>query len=205
MPNTRPPHTKAWLHALLLAGLLLVLQAGGHGIKEFCLYSRGALLHEEWWRLLTSHFVHLGWAHTALNAAGVLLCCALAPQLFNRLVWLKTAMLAIGVGLLLWLLSPSVGNYMGFSGVLYGLFALGLAPQAWRGNRSAALALAFTAGWMLWQWMVSPSSAEEALIGGNIIGVAHVYGFGLGLTGALASWHLHKKHPDKHKHTVLRF
>jgi len=180
-------HTLAhhWARALTLAAALLLLQAGGVAVRDALRFSRQAIEHGEWWRLFSAHFVHLGWAHTALNVLGVLLCCALAPQLFNRRIWLKRAALALGVGALLWWRSPGVSGYVGLSGVLYGLFVLGLLPQAWRGDRLAAPALLATAGWMLWQWGMGPSAAEEGLIGGRIIGIAHVYGFVLGLAGAV--------------------
>lgn len=159
-------HTLAhhWTRALTLAAALLLLQAGGGAARDALRFSRQAIEHGEWWRLFSAHFVHLGWAHAALNALGVLLCCALASQLFNRHVWLKTAGLALGVGALLWWCSPEVSAYVGLSGVLYGLFVLGLLPQAWRGDRLAALALLATAGWMLWQWGVGPSAAKDAIL-----------------------------------------
>lgn len=178
---------------MLLAGVVLVLQAAGQGIKAALPYNRTAIEQGEWWRLLTGHFVHLGWAHTALNILGIALCCALAPYFFNRNLWLKTATLAAGVGLCLWWASPGISHYVGLSGVLYGLFALGLAPQAWRGDRLAAVALAFTVAWMLWQWSIGPSNTEQAFIGGNIISIAHGYGFALGLAGAIAGLLLAKK------------
>src|SRR3546814_5112990 len=74
---------QAWLQAVMLAGLLLRLQAGGDETQAALRFSRQALEQGAWWRLFTAHFIHLGWAHTVLNIAGVLLCCALAPQLFN--------------------------------------------------------------------------------------------------------------------------
>lgn len=180
--------TRAWSHALAFVAVLLLLQAGGDGVKAALRFSRPALEQGEWWRLLTAHFVHLGWAHAMLNILGVLLCCAVAPQLFNARFWPRTAMLAVGVGILLWWWSPNVSSYVGLSGVLYGLFVLGLLPQACRGDRLAVLALAATVAWMGWQWSAAPLVEEEGLIGGRIIGIAHVYGFGLGLAGAAAGW-----------------
>lgn len=175
---------RAWPRALILVAALFLLQAGGGGVKAALRFSRQALEQGEWWRLFSAHFVHLGWTHAVLNMLGVLLCCALAPGLFNRHVWVKTGALALCVGALLWWISPGVPNYVGLSGVLYGLFALGLLPQAWRGDRLASLALAATAAWMLWQWGMGPSAVEEGLIGGSIISIAHIYGFALGLAGA---------------------
>ncbi|MCC2596704.1 rhombosortase [Pusillimonas sp. MFBS29] len=178
---------RAWFHALAFAAVLFLLQAGGDGVRTALRFSRQALGQGEWWRLLSGHVVHLGWTHTLLNIAGVLLCCALAPWLFNSRVWFRIVALALGVGMLLWWLSPGVSLYVGFSGVLYGLLVLGLLPQARHGDGLSALALLATVLWMAWQWLAGPSSAEEKLIGGHIIGIAHIYGFTLGLIGAVSA------------------
>lgn len=190
IPRAKTTGPEPWPHALALAAILLLVQAAGDPAHQFLRFSRDGLAAGEWWRLLGAHFTHLGWVHAGLNVLGVLLCCALAPQLFNRHVWPRLAGLALGISLLLWWFSPNVPNYAGLSGVLYGLFAIGLLPQAWRGDRPAGLALAAIAAWMLWQWLVAPAATEERLIGGRIVGIAHVYGFclGLGMLAAQAGW-----------------
>jgi len=180
-----------WLHALALAAILLLAQVAGRPALQLLRFSRDGLAAGDWWRLPTAHFIHLGWAHAGLNVLGVLLCCALAPRLFDRFLWLRLAGLALGLSLLLWRFSPEVSSYAGLSGVLYGLFAMGLLPQARRGDHPAALALAAIAAWMLWQWLVAPAALEEHLIGGRIVGVAHIYGFclGLALLALQSVWH----------------
>ena len=186
IPRTKTTGPEPWLRALALAAILLLVQAAGDPARQFLRFSRDGLAAGEWWRLLGAHFTHLGWTHTVLNVLGVLLCCALAPRLFNRYFWPRLTCLALGVGLLLWWLSPGVSSYVGLSGVLYGLFSLGLFSQALRGDRPAWLALAAIAFWVLWQWLAAPLASEEALIGGRIVAISHVYGFCLGLLMAVA-------------------
>jgi rhomboid family GlyGly-CTERM serine protease len=188
----------SWAAAWGLAALLLAVQAGGPGVRDRLAYDRTALLHGELWRALSGHLVHLGWTHALLNAAGVLLCCELAPRVFRLPGFaLRLAALCAGVsGLMLWL-SPEVSRYVGLSGVLYGLFVTGLAPQVlgsggapgapraphppWPGaRRHAALLLALIAGWAAWQWIGGPSPSEEAWIGGRIVAVAHLWGMAAG-------------------------
>lgn len=182
----------AWCRALGLVVLLLLLQWGGETVRAGLRFERSAVAAGEVWRLGTAHLVHLGWNHALLNSAGVLLCCLLAPERFDRGLWRRLAGLALGVGLALWWFSPGVPNYVGLSGVLYGMFVLCLLPQGLHGDRSAWLALACVCAWMLWQWLVAPAASEEKMIGGTIVSVAHVYGFCLGLAGVglarLAGW-----------------
>lgn len=177
-----------WRRALLFVALLLLLQWGGESIRGVLRFEREAIAAGQVWRLWTAHFVHLGWSHALLNCAGVLLCCMLAPERFDRRVWRRFASLALGVGLCLWWLSPGVPDYVGLSGALYGMFVLCLLPQAVSGDRSAWLALAGVAGWMLWQWLVAPAESEERMIGGTIVSIAHIYGFCLGLAGLALAW-----------------
>lgn len=179
-PRVQGPRPGTWAWPLGLCLLLAVLALGGGEWRLALRYDRAALAEGQWWRLASAHFVHLGWAHAALNMAGVLLCALLGPALFTdgrRLAALLAA-LALGIGALLWLLSPQVGNYVGLSGVLYGLFVAGLWPL--RRDPAMAGALLVVVGWMLWQWLGQPLASEERWIGGRIIGVAHVYGAAIG-------------------------
>ncbi len=131
------------------------------------------------WHLLSAHFVHFNLYHALLNIAGVWLCYGLAYELFNRYLPLKVIFLALGISLGLWLFSAEVFIYAGFSGVLYGLFVLGLLPKAIKRDRTAAFALVCILGWLLWQLFIGGPEAEKALIGGEIASEAHTYGCAL--------------------------
>lgn len=162
---------------VVLVLLLLALQAGGDTTRLLLRYERGAVWQGEVWRLFSAHLVHLGWFHCLLNACGLLLCRSLAPARFGigRLA-LDVLLLGAFVSLMLLVFSPEVGNYAGLSGVLYGLFVLGLAPAAVQGDRIGLVALLTVLGWMAWQFIAGPSVAEEKQIGGHIVAVAHLYG-----------------------------
>lgn len=177
----------AWAWAGALAFLLLILQAAGDGARLALRLESAAVARGEWWRLFTAHAVHLSWPHALLNAAGVFVCCALAPAVFNGWLALRVGALALGISLCLYRLSPEALPYVGLSGVLYGLFVLGLAPQARRLDAVAIAALIAITGWMLRQWLTGPLQSEERLIGGAIASVAHLYGYGLAFLGLLAA------------------
>lgn len=178
---TERPSPASGRRALLLVALLLLLPLGGEGLQLACRLDTAPLALGQWWRLLTAHLVHLGWTHAALNAVGVLLCWALAPAVFDRALPLRLGGLALGISLCLWAFTPQVLPYVGLSGVLYGLFVLGLVPQLRRRDPIAALALLLILGWMLWQWAVGTPATEEALIGGRVVSQAHRFGAVLAL------------------------
>ncbi len=166
--------------AALLCLLIIGLQAFGEPLRGWLRYERQGIFAGEVWRLLTAHFVHLGWAHALLNACGVMLCCAMAPNQFQpahagRLA-LRLLVLSIGVSGLLLIFSPQISNYVGLSGVLYGLYLLGFAPLARDRDPITITALLLLGGWTLWQLLAGPSADEERLIGGNIVSQAHLYG-----------------------------
>lgn len=183
MPYPSAPHTLAPLwRACLLSGLLVLLQTGGEAVEMALRLDAAALAQGQWWRLLSAHFVHLGWLHTLLNALGVCLCWALAPQVFDRALPARLAGLALGVSACLWAFTPQVLPYVGLSGVLYGLFVLGLVPQARARDPLAVLALLLIAGWLLWQGLGDSGAGEERLLGGRVVGQAHLFGIALALS-----------------------
>jgi rhomboid family GlyGly-CTERM serine protease len=166
-----------WLSPLVIACLIVLLQAGGTPVYELLRYERQAVFAGELWRLVTSNFVHLGWAHCLLNLAGLGLCTVFAAGTRSWRAWASAiGVLALGVGLLLLLASPGVADYAGLSGVLYGLFVWVLAPLAWRGGLVPRLALAFVCARIAWQMLFDSTGAQSALIGGNVVAEGHLYG-----------------------------
>ncbi|WP_295531172.1 rhombosortase [uncultured Pseudacidovorax sp.] len=192
----RHPPTQSlanWFVPAALAGLVLALQAGGEPVYEALRYERAAVLDGQYWRLLSAHAVHLGWAHCAMNVGGLALCAALAGGERSARAW-STALVALaaGVGLLLMAATPSAANYAGLSGVLYGLFIWVLAPRAWRGERWAWIALAAVVARIGWQMVQPPSDAQRALIGGEVMVEAHLYGALCALALCLGQAALHR-------------
>lgn len=160
--------------AILLLAALQALPTAWHAALR---YDRDALLGGEVWRLFTGHLIHLSWAHWALNAVGLVLCCALAESMPSPEQLLRrVAVLGLGVSLMLLVFSPQVSNYVGLSGVLYGLFVLVLWPQARRGEPIGVAALCIVIAWMAWQMIAGPMASEMELIGGRIVTQAHLFG-----------------------------
>jgi rhomboid family GlyGly-CTERM serine protease len=162
---------------LALAALIVLLALGGDGTAQALAYGRDALAHGQWWRALSAHVVHLGVVHAALNVGGLFALSLLCPARLSDREWLRRiGFLALSVSALLYVAAPSVDRYVGLSGVLHGLFVLGLVPMARAGDRLAALCLGVLLVKLALEQGFGPSTREAQLIGGDVVTMAHLFG-----------------------------
>jgi rhomboid family GlyGly-CTERM serine protease len=168
-------------------GVMTVLQALPTEWQHVLRYDRDAILAGDHYRLVSGHFVHLGWSHLSLNLAGLGLGTWLFGADRSPAWWLGAtlaAALACGFGLLLW--SPDVRWCVGLSGVLHGLMIVGFGGWALAGDRWALVLLAVVVGKLTWEQFGGDMPWEAALAGGRVITEAHVWG-ALGGAAWLAS------------------
>lgn len=148
-----------------------------------------ALNRGELYRLLLAHTVHLSAYHTGLNIAGVVLVgITVSPVLQPR--WFVLSVLAslsaISAGW--WLLQAPGITYVGFSGILHGVFAVGALlylrdGPVWFGW-AVVLALGAKLGFEILQ---GPVPGADAAIAGRVSTLSHALG---ALGGALVGpWH----------------
>lgn len=176
----------------LLACLLLlaVLACFGPGATVALRYERAAIVHGEWWRLVTAHWVHLGVHHLIADMAGlVLLWMLYARELSPRswaLVW-ACATAAIDAGF--WWGEPSLEWYVGISGLLHGAWAAGAAASALRREKLGYLMLVLLAIKLI---LEQRTGASLLVSGFPVVTMAHVYG-ALGGVAAVAALALARK------------
>jgi rhomboid family GlyGly-CTERM serine protease len=178
----------AWLVGLLAAVLVLLGLTGDTG-RELLRYERLAVLHGEYWRLITGHLVHGSTQHLLLNAVGLGLVAALFPREYSLRGWLLIlagSLVIIDLGFVL--LEPQLEWYVGLSGVLHGALAAG--AIGWWKHESKLLALALTAvlvgklAWEQWQGALPLSGDMPVVVD------AHLYGaIGGVLAGACLALH----------------
>jgi rhomboid family GlyGly-CTERM serine protease len=180
-----------WLLGLLIAALVLLSLLCEYGEGEHARlllrYEREAVLHGEYWRLLTGHLVHGNWLHLLLNGAGIGLIAALFPDHYSPRQWLLIGLLslvAIDVAFVFW--EPQLSWYVGLSGVLHGALAAG--AIAWWRHESKRLALALSVifvGKLLWEQL----HGALPLSGGLAVVVdAHLYGALGGVIAGTILW-----------------
>lgn len=145
--------------------------------REALLLDVEALAAGQFWRLISGHFVHWSDWHLAMNVAGLaiwpLLCDARWP------VWrwaLLLALLSLGVSAGVLLMAPDILRYAGFSGVLHGLFLLGLYPAARAGDRIAIACLLYLVGKVIIEAFTGPLFADAERLGAAVAQEAHLAG-----------------------------
>lgn len=157
--------------------VMALLQAAPESVQLALRYERTRVDTGEIWRLVTGHFVHLGWRHLALNFAGL----ALGTWLFGadrppRYWLLATMFAALSCGLGLWLLSPDVGWCVGLSGILHGLMVVGFGGWALAGEKAAWGLVAVVALKLWWEQTGGDMPWAESMAGGRVVTDAHLWG-----------------------------
>ena len=171
----------AWGGAALLLALVGVfygveLAFGPH--RTLLALETAALERGQLYRLITAHLVHLSAHHTMMNALGLALAgCALLPVLGAG--WLAAAigggMAAISLGW--WILQPPGITYVGFSGVLHGIFAFGALQLMRRGlGWMGGLVLACLAIKLGYEALYGPVPGAVQGLGGRISTLSHAMG-----------------------------
>jgi rhomboid family GlyGly-CTERM serine protease len=180
-------HTRRW--GLVLGILVAVLQFGGEPLRELLAYEREGLQAGQAWRLLSGHFVHLGWSHLALNVAGLAIVVWLVGHVFSGLRWMLIMLLSIAaIDAGLWFLNAEIDWYVGLSGMLHGLLVAGLFVGIANRDREALILSAFVLAKIAWEQFSGPLPGSESTAGGVVIVDAHLYGAFGGLLGALLCW-----------------
>lgn len=140
---------KSFRPVLLLVGvpaILLQLAPATHGAL---LYDRAAILHGEWWRLWTGHWVHFSVSHLAWNLAVLLAAGAWLEHLQPGRLLRYLLIAAPVIGGILLIGEPAMQAYGGLSGLATGavmLLALGQFARdgrnrAWWGTALALITL----------------------------------------------------------------
>lgn len=168
-------HNGLWL---LVLGLCFVLQLVP---AEAVYFERQAIAQGELWRLLSGHFVHLNWSHFALNMAGLFMLWLFFRHYQRQVDWLRAILLIAllcSAGLYA---DGQLASYVGFSGVLHGLFVLGALYERRRYLLSGWVLLGLLLGKLVWEQWQGALPGSEALSGGRVAVNAHLYGALAGL------------------------
>jgi rhomboid family GlyGly-CTERM serine protease len=175
------------LSMVVMAALQAMPEAWRNGLR----YDRAAVNAGEIWRLVSGHFVHLGWKHLALNLAGLGLGTWLFGADRSPAAWLMATLIsALACGIGLWWLSPAVGWCVGLSGILHGLMVVGFGGWILAGENRAWGLLGVVVAKLAWERFGGEMPWADTLAGGRVITDAHLWGAAGGILflGADAAW-----------------
>ncbi|ROH89725.1 rhombosortase [Stagnimonas aquatica] len=179
--------------------LIALLALGGEPWINALRYDRVAIAGGEWWRLLTGNLVHLpgntivwegfrfhGPWHLFLNELGVLVLVLLCPERLSAAVWARRViLLGLGMSAGLYFYAPDLRWYVGLSGVMHGLFLLGLMPQALKKDIVALGCILYLLGKLGYELYAGAPVSDEHAIGGKVALDSHLWGAISGLVYGL--------------------
>lgn len=140
----------------------------------------------EIWRVISAHWVHVGWMHLGLNAAGLMICVSITAPGWSKRQWLLvTLSMALGISLLFTWRNPEINWYVGFSGVLFGLYFLAAVEMFARDRLIATLVVVAIVGKVMIEQFSSFDLTSAELIGAPVLVDAHFYGVILAFAIAL--------------------
>jgi len=164
---------------------LIIITLVGQKFAPIFLYDRSLILNGEYWRILTCHFVHTGWNHLFLNLTASMLVFSLFFHLYSPLGWLiGAAFCMIGISLSFLLFCPNLEWYIGLSGLLHGLFVMGIIGEIRKGNILFCLGLLAVTTKLTLEYFIGPSNITNQFINAIVITNAHLSGAIIGCIAA---------------------
>lgn len=178
---------------ITLAAIALLVWALGPDTADLLRYQRDAVLDGQYWRMITGHWVHLGWQHLAMNLGGLAVIWLLFDEVLSGLkAWVVTGGVALVTSFCLLLFHPQIEWYVGLSGLLHGLLAAGALLSLRTNQVTSWFVLLVLVGKLGVEFLNGGSSQVEAMIGGPILVQGHLYGtLGGGLCAAVFALKAH--------------
>ncbi|WP_022941031.1 rhombosortase [Psychromonas hadalis] len=145
--------------------------------SEWLAYYHTGISQFELWRLITATFCHTNFNHLVMNVAGLIITLALFIDSFKNTTLLPLIIFSsLFIGLALYFLEPNVLWYVGFSGVLHGLFSYGVISDIHNKDKwGIILGVGLVAKIAYEQFFGAQQNTIE-LIGAPVLVNAHLYG-----------------------------
>jgi len=168
------PALRQWLPVVYICILLLILQLLG---PELLRYDSLLIQNHQLWRFVSGHWVHANWTHFLLNITGFVLCLALTGVRWSVWQWSwRIIILSIAISCAFSLWQPQLGWYVGFSGVLFGLYVLAAVASLPEQRLMSVILLLFIGLKIILEQWSSVNISSSDLIGIPVLVDAHLYG-----------------------------
>lgn len=156
--------------------------------SEWLAYYHTGIGQFEFWRLITATFCHTNFNHLIMNLIGLIVTLGLFLDTFKKLIITPLIIFnSIFISLMLFLFEPDVIWYVGFSGVLHGLFSYGVASDIDQKDKWGYL-LGFGLFFKVaYEQLFGAQQSTIALIDAPVLINAHLYGVIAGIVYYLIS------------------
>ena len=172
-----------WRFVAAVIPLMALLQAIG---PEYFRYQRDWISTGESWRIVSAHWVHVGWLHLLLNGLGLMVCVSLIKPGWSIGRWLVSSLvIAIGISIMLTWYNPEVRDYAGYSGVLYGLYVLAAIGLFSSDRLVAGLVITMIVIKVMMEQFEFYDFNTSDIIGAHVVVDAHLYGLLMAIAIAL--------------------
>ncbi|MEO2279447.1 rhombosortase [Pseudoalteromonas pernae] len=157
-------------------------------------FDRSAIIEGQWYRIVTSNFVHSNYAHLLMNMAGVGALWLLHHHFFNvAKYWLYLVTMSFACTGLIFIFSDNIDIYVGLSGTLHGLLAYGAIKDIQDKEKTGYLLLIGVLGKVGYEQFIGASADLEQLIESRVAIEAHLFGMLSGFAIAAIEFLLNKK------------
>ena len=188
------PKQSHWVVFVVVLGICTIAALFGDYARDLLRYEDGLIAQHDYWRLISAHFVHLGWSHFALNMIGFLALWVIYGGVFSAKFWLGILIVsAFGISFCFLQFDPSLSWYVGLSGVLHTILSVVLVYLLLQTvflkkacfHVEDAILLVFLLLKLTYEQLVGAVPFTESGSGGPVVVNAHFYGAIIGCICAL--------------------
>lgn len=131
----------------------------------------------ELWRLITATFCHTNFNHLAMNLSGLVITLSLFSHTFKKIKLFPLILFnSLFISLALFFLETDLMWYVGFSGVLHGLFSYGAINDIHHKDKWGYILACGIIVKVIYEQIFGAEQSTIELIGANVIVNAHFYG-----------------------------
>jgi len=182
-----------WIVLLFLCFLIQFLH-----LEPVFRFDRQLIEQGQIWRLISGHLSHLNWTHFSLNMLGIGIVAIFFAGYQSPRYWIMAILFIALTSSIGMLLDHQLDRYVGFSGVLHGLFIIGGRLEMSRYKLSGVMVLLVLVVKLVWEQLYGAMPGAESMIEGRVALNSHLYG---AIAGAIylliTSRVLMKKQTDK--------
>lgn len=185
--------------SLIIGGLIAVFATFPDTFFPLLSLDRSKLAQNEAWRVVTSNFVHFGWAHSLMNLAAFMIFATALANVFSITRFIALILFcctAVGVGI--YYLNPQYEIYAGLSGAIHGFFVAGLLANKRHAYWLNGVFMAALFGKVMWEHQADYQTTElQSLLPVAVAYDAHLYGALAGLAFGIGSLVVDKYFPKQ--------